>query len=426
MNKSDDDLSDDIKNNPKSAGLLTDETFKETLFSRIINVLSVFCGKFTGDSCFQMAASLTFTTLISMVPIFTLALSVLTNLSVFSGVQNWVKRFLFQFFIPTQAAVIQNYIEDFSKKITSLNAVSIVTFLLTGVFLMITVENNLHKIWNIKNKNNLIIGIVIYWAVLTLGPVLLGSSFYISHILIFVPARESHNIFYPFLTLIFSFVMSSILIFIMYYNMTGSRVRIRAAFVGALFTGLFYEILKNIFASYINHLGYYKIYGSLAVIPIFFGWLYLIWVIFLIGAEIAYFIQYPKKLNDKIALSNAYFIDEIEVFFFIIDKYYKNQKININVLNTHFNYFDNPYLEKITSDLITNQLIIYHGKRGFIPYNEPSNQNVNELISGLLKLNVIENDMSEIISGLVLRLKDIIWKEFNENVSEVIKNRSIN
>ena len=402
------------------------EAFKETITEKIIRVVSVFYSKFNKDSCFQMSSSLSFSTIISLVPIFTLALSILTNLTIFDSVQKWIKRFLFQFFIPSQAEIVQNYIEDFSRKINSLNAISIVSFLLTGVFLMITIENNLNKIWRVKNRSIFFVTIVTYWAVLTLGPVFLGASFYLTRQFIFLPARGTRSVLTPYFYLIFSYIMSSVLIFIMYHNMPNTRVKVKSALIGALFTGFFYEVLKNFFTSYINHLDYNKIYGSLAVIPIFFGWLYTIWIIFLIGAELTYFVQYPKKLNVSEEDENIFFIDEIEIFFFIIEKYVRNNKVNNHVLSNEFSYFDNFYIESIINDLTLQNLILFHEARGYIPYDEPATQNIHDILLKIMEVHRINPDQDGMIQNLITRLDKALNDEFKENILDFINNKDSN
>ncbi|NPV01574.1 MAG: YihY family inner membrane protein [Brevinematales bacterium] len=391
-------------------------------FQRLWQYIEIIYKKFNDDLCFQGASALSFNTVLSLVPLFTLVLAIITSMQAFQGVENNIKQFIFDRFIPEQAQVIENYIEEFSRNLQAMNIISIIGVLLAGVFLLVSLENFLNKIWKVKKQRGFIRSIINYWTVLTLGPIFLGGSFYITELM------KQYALIHPFLTGITAFITSyslnTALMFLMYYVMPFHKVKIRAALGGALFSGFCYEILRTYFGEIPAKLNYDKIYGAVAILPIFLFWIYLIWITILIGAEIAYFIQYPPSLNKKFFSNSNIFIVELSVFFYIVRNYLEDGiKLEKENLSMKLSDFDPEMIRRALDTLSERSLILLTDERGYIPYSEPVKQNLGAIIGAILGIREIPvSEMTGIpeYRQVLNDLNTIIEKHFHEDIFKLL------
>lgn len=133
--------------------------------------------RFDEDRCIQIASSLTFTTLLSLVPLFAIALTVISAFPVFSDLMVQLKLFLLTNMVPEVAGkIITVYMQQFSEKAAGLTAAGIAGLAVTALMLMQTIEHAFNLIWRITTPRPLLQRVLTYWAVLTLGPVLIGAS----------------------------------------------------------------------------------------------------------------------------------------------------------------------------------------------------------------------------------------------------------
>ncbi|OHD56277.1 MAG: hypothetical protein A2Y33_00470 [Spirochaetes bacterium GWF1_51_8] len=391
-------------------------------FRKAGRLFSIIYRKFNDDLCVQGASALTFNTLLSMVPLFTLVFAIITSMEAFQGVEKSIKQFVFDRFIPSQAEVLEQYIEEFSKNVQAMNALSIIGVLLAGVFLLVALENFLNKIWQEKKRRGFVRSVINYWTVLTLGPVFLGASFYITEFM------KDYAITYPVLAGLIgfttSFLLNTALMFLMYFVMPFHKVKIRAALGGALFSGFCYEILRNYFSEITSRLNYEKIYGALAILPIFLFWIYLIWITILIGAEISYYIQYPPLLEESNFDEKNLFVIELGVFFYIV-KNYLDEKENLHseAIKARFPEFDPELIFRSIVSLIDRKLILKTDERGYIPYHEPVKQNLGMIINNILGIKdptITETLHNPQFSYVMKELNIIVEKHFQENVFDLL------
>jgi len=133
--------------------------------------------RFAQDSCAQIAASLTFTTLLSLVPLVTIALTMFSAFPVFDTFSMQIKGYLLGNLMPdTAGKVITHYMEQFAESATRLTAVGIVFLAVTAMWMMLTIEEAFNIIWQVSRQRPLLKRLIIYWAVLTLAPLLVGAS----------------------------------------------------------------------------------------------------------------------------------------------------------------------------------------------------------------------------------------------------------
>jgi membrane protein len=164
-----------------------------------------------------------------------------------------------------------------------------ISFLAAVALLLIrNVDTALNRIWRVKQKRPFMISFAIYWMVLTLGPVLLGASIGVTSYIVSLVSFADQGIpgFSGFLLKLLPYAISMAGFIMLYTLVPNTRVAFQAAIPGALFAALLFELTKKGFAMYISHFPSYEvIYGALATVPILFVWVYLSWIVVLLGAE---------------------------------------------------------------------------------------------------------------------------------------------
>jgi membrane protein len=242
------------------------------------------------DRCTQMAASLTFTTLLSVVPLITIALTLFSAFPVFGDYSIRIKEFILSNMIPeTGGRMISYYMEQFAESASRLTAVGIAFLAVTAMLLMLTIDNAFNMIWRVSRPRSILQRVLVYWAVITLAPLLIGASLSITSWLVGFSAEYAQQV--PALrmdVLKLMPVLLTTLAFTLLFRVVPNRfVPIRHAIIGGLIAALAFEGMNRGFAFYISHFPTYKlVYGAFASVPIFLMWVYLSWITVLFGAII--------------------------------------------------------------------------------------------------------------------------------------------
>ncbi len=240
--------------------------------------------RFLEDHCQTNASALAFATLLAVVP---LAAVVFSSLSMFPVFEQWaaaVEEFVYQNFVPAAGAVVREHLQRFAGQTGRLTVFGLVFLLLSALMLLYTIEDTFNRIWRIHRGRALIQRVLAYWAVLTLGPLLMGASLSLSSYLISLAvASEARSRFLEMLPFVFE-----VLAFVLLYTVVPNCVvRLRHAAVGGAVAAVLFEFSKRGFALFVlNFSSYEVVYGALATIPIFLIWIYLSWLLILFGAEV--------------------------------------------------------------------------------------------------------------------------------------------
>lgn len=265
-------------------------------FSHVIPFLLLVRRRFKEDRCVQFAASLTYTTLLALVPIVTIALTVLSAFPVFADLMTQLKVFILNNFVPTSAGkIISVYMQQFSQKAAHLTALGIGLLAVTAFVLMLTIDHAFDVIWRVRRKRPLLRRFLIYWAALTLGPLLIGVSLSLTSYLISLPLGLAKGVpVVGMVTLKIVPVALTIIAFALLYRVVPSRpVSPLHALVGGVVAGIAFELMKKVFALYVTHFPTYTlVYGAFASLPLFLIWIYLSWLVVLSGAVIAAALPY--------------------------------------------------------------------------------------------------------------------------------------
>ncbi|HTP46282.1 MAG TPA: YihY family inner membrane protein [Casimicrobiaceae bacterium] len=245
--------------------------------------------RLSGVGLARTAASLAFTTLLGLVPLFTVAFAYVAKFPLFGASQQALESFLLKFFLPESAGVIHRYLTEFTAKTADLKGIGTVFVIVTAVLLVAEVESEINAIWGVKAPRSLARRIFIYVIGLTAGPAFIGVAVYFMSWLIdesvaLVPLRSQTL---AILVAPIAFAVQAAAFTFVYGFVPAQRVRFRRALVGGLLAAAAFELAKFGFRLYISHFANYQlIYGALAALPLFLLWLYLTWLIVLAGAAI--------------------------------------------------------------------------------------------------------------------------------------------
>ncbi|WJG09126.1 virulence factor BrkB family protein [Aliiglaciecola sp. LCG003] len=240
------------------------------------------------DKITTSAGHLAYVSLLSIVPFIVVFFSILSAFPAFSEVREQLQGFVFSNLIPTSGDVLQQHMSQFVANASKMGAVSILFLVAVALALISNVDKTLNNIWQAKSERPRIYTFAVYWMVLTLAPLLIGVSVLVSTYLVGLAnyAEEYTPGISTILLKIVPFVTSVIAFFILYMVVPNKRISPKHAISGALLAASMFELSKKMFALYIEHFpSYQMIYGAIAVIPILFVWVYLSWILVLIGAE---------------------------------------------------------------------------------------------------------------------------------------------
>lgn len=256
-----------------------------------LNFMRFIVMRFNQERCLQIAASLTFTTLLSLVPLITIALTMFSAFPVFENFSLEIKTYLLKNLMPEMAGkVITEYMQQFTESAMRLTAVGVVLLGVTAMMLMITIGQAFNTIWRVARPRPLLKRLVIYWAVLTLAPLLIGASLSLTSWLVGLSMGYAKHvpIFGVGVLKVLPVLLTTLAFAMLFRLMPNRYVPYPHAWTGAFVAALIFESMNRVFGYYISHFPTYKlVYGAFASVPIFLMWIYLSWMAILIGAIIA-------------------------------------------------------------------------------------------------------------------------------------------
>ncbi|QDX22297.1 YihY family inner membrane protein [Pandoraea pnomenusa] len=238
----------------------------------------------------QVAGSLTFTSILSIVPLFAVTFALFTAFPIFNSFRDALQGFLLEHLMPESVnAQIFKYLNQFASKATGLTAFGLVGLLVTAVLTLMTIESAFNVIWRVPRPRPLAQRLIIYWSLLTLGPLLFGVSLSISSY-IFTQSMSLVSTMPPAVASLLSLIppaLTSVAFMLMYVYMPNCKVEWRDALVGGIVAAIAFDLTKRGFGMYIRRFPTYTaVYGAFAAVPIFLLWVYLSWLVALLGATI--------------------------------------------------------------------------------------------------------------------------------------------
>ena len=243
------------------------------------------------DQITVTAGYLAFVSLLSVVPLISVTFSILRAFPVFDSFKESIEAFIFSNFVPTSGEQIQQYINGFVENASKMTAVGIVVLIIVALSLISSIDKSLNRIWNTTHPRRKVFSFAIYWMVLTLGPIFVGASLGVTSYVISIADTYTPGISDFFIKLL-PFLLSTLAFVLLFMIVPNTEVKVKAAISGAVVAAVLFEVSKRVFALYITNIPSYQvIYGALASIPILFLWVYVSWIVVLLGAEFTVFID---------------------------------------------------------------------------------------------------------------------------------------
>ena len=363
----------------------------------------------------QTASSLAYTTLLSIVPLVTVMFGLFGKIPVLQEFSASIQDFMFSSFVPQFGWTIQNYITDFSTKASQLTISGIIVLVFIAIMLMATIDNAFNRIWFVKNKRNPVARLLVYWAVLTMGPVLIGvglaSTSYLLSLPVVIDVDTSFNLkerllgWLPFLT-------TSIAFTLLYILVPNCPVPKKHALLGGIICAVLFELAKYGFGIYVKEMpSYENIYGAIAIIPLFLIWIYVSWMIVLFGAHITFCLssfRLKHEVENRSKMSWS-FQDVLRVINFLYQSQKDGRTVSIPELRRNAVYLPHHQMHDLLELLQRFKW-------------------VNQSSAGewLLSKDMKETNLYDLYKLLSVRLP-LIDSEFDDsNISTGLKNRLVN
>jgi len=238
----------------------------------------------------QVAGSLTFTTVLALVPMLTIAFAIFTTFPLFNTFRKSLEAYFIQSLMPQSIAnTILGYLNQFANKASRLSAFGAAALIVTAVAMLMMIERVFNQIWKVKASRPFAQRIVVYWAVVTLGPLFIGASISVTSDLFTATdgvVRNAPLLGTAYYTLI-SILLTTGAFALLYLAVPNRTIDWRDAVCGGLVAATAFEVAKRIFVVFIAKFPTYTVvYGALAAMPIFLVWVYVSWLIILLGAVI--------------------------------------------------------------------------------------------------------------------------------------------
>lgn len=314
------------------------------------------------DGILLSAGSLAFQTLLSLVPMLAVVLATLKVFPVFSSLKRYLADFLFQNFSPSQGAMLSAYLWAFIDKASTVPMAGGVFLFVIALFLISTIDHTLNGIWEVHAPRRIVQGFTLYWTVLTLGPLFIGSSLVASSFVWYEVFTDGALLEMKTRLLSFIPVLNSVVAFTLLYLLVPKRrVRFFHALAGGVMVAVLFELAKKWFAFYVSNFATFDhIYGALSVVPMLFFWIYLEWVVVLTGAEFVYSFGYCNHLKEESGCTCDHMRGLPEIVI-VLEHVWRGQTsgrfMNMKKLFAAENIPDRSKLSRIVDFLLQNEVI---------------------------------------------------------------------
>ena len=231
--------------------------------------------RFGEDQCMRIAASLSYTSLLSLVPLMAISFAIFAAFPAFDGVQQQLQAYVFENFVPAAGDAVSEYLKTFTEKTGGMTTIGIVGLGVTAIMLLATIEDALNRIFRVREKRPFVSRLLMFWALLTLGPLLMGASlslstyFYALTNWVDVDGLGVGSVS-SFASVILPNLMVMAALTFFYIFVPNRTISWRNGIIGGVTAGFLFGVLKKLFGLYVSHFpSYQAIYGVLATIPIF-------------------------------------------------------------------------------------------------------------------------------------------------------------
>ena len=254
------------------------------------------------DNILRVASSLSYTSLIALVPLIAIGLAVFSAFPVFIEIKAQLQETIVQNLVPSIGKEISQYFNEFISATAKLTTVGVIGIAVTAILLLSTIENSFNYIFKVYKPRSIKTKITLYWTIITLWPLLYGVGFslrgYFYTLQKFMP--DNINTDY-FLSTLLPNLLTLGTIMMVYILVPNKKVKIVHAFIGAIIASIAFFIMRKFFGTFIaSSVAYTTLYGALAAIPVLLVWLYFTWAVVIFGAAVTAALgEYKENMEEK-------------------------------------------------------------------------------------------------------------------------------
>ncbi|MDO4879057.1 MAG: YihY family inner membrane protein [Neisseria sp.] len=242
-----------------------------------------------------VSASLTFATLLALVPVLTMVLVVMSAFPIFGRLSSDVFAFIDGYLLPQGADALRNYLDTFQSNAGNLTAMGVLFLLLSAIMLIRTIDQTFNRIWRVENRRPLWTQFLVYWALLTFAPLALAASLSLWGGLVRWGGLDGDSDMAGVFRLFGSVLMNCVILWLLYRVVPNRYVPSSHALAGAALTAVLLESARRGFAWYMGTFNSYTlIYGAFAAVPVFLIWLNILWMLLLSGALLTASLSYLR------------------------------------------------------------------------------------------------------------------------------------
>jgi len=385
---------------------------------RTIQFVQATWSQLNRDKVIIRASGLAYSSLLAAVPLVAVGFALFSAFGAFDDVKQKVQEFLFTQFLPTSQDEIVLYFNQFADGASKLGMIGFLFLVLTSILLLDNIESNFNQIWHVTTQRRFISKITSYTSVLVFGTLLLGTSITMSariKAMLFRDVPFDPGTLEKLGTWVFPLFFTFLAFWLMYLVIPFTRVKIKSALLGAVIGSILWELGKNVFANSVGQsVRYSTIYGSLAVVPIFLIWLYITWIIVLLGLEIAFTHQHFAALVRSKAAGERDECDRVptglQFFLLIAERFHEGKDPpTADELSRRFLVATgsvDSHLERLKGAGLIRYVTVGNGDEGVVPARSLAEVRVAQVIAafipkgeGEIRQRPIELKVEEIISN---------------------------
>ena len=323
--------------------------------------------RFSEERVPQAAASMTFTTLLALVPVLTVMVAVASIFPVFDRWSDSFVSFVNQTIVPQGADMVFDYIDAFRDQANRLTAIGSVMLVVTSLMLIRTIDNAFNHIWRVNTQRPWMMQFLVYWALLTFGPLSLGVgiSFMVGSVQDSVLSSGAQQ-WADALKTAARLAFMTVLLWGLYRFVPNRFVPARQAFVGALITAFCLETARFLFTWYMGNFdGYRSIYGAFAAVPFFLLWLNLLWTLLLGGAVLTSSLSYWQGEAFRRGFDSRGRFDDVLKILLLLDAAQKEGRtLSVQEFRRHINMGYDELGELL--EKLARYGYIYSGRQGWV------------------------------------------------------------
>lgn len=344
------------------------------------------------------AAAMTYTTLFALVPVITVSYAIL---SAIPELREWgqdANQELLGYVLPQGSEVITDYLHKFSQQAQKLTWVGIAALFVTCILLLQTIEQQFNRIWNVESSRSKIQMFFRYWAVLSLGPLLFGAAVATSSLLASMPLWEdTPSLGLTSLARVVPWLLTTGGITVLYVMVPNCKVPVVHALTAAFIVSSAFELGKILFSSALGLFPSYQlIYGAFAAVPLFLLWIYVSWMLLLLGAELSYGLSHYRHPGSGRYPMN----DRVRLVSLLIDVQRGRAFLGETAIRRRLNDIDAGRITSLLNEFREKGWVLLSEEGHWAWVRDPSSLTVGEFFAGQTLSTLIEanaNDRKELL-----------------------------